>query len=131
MIQEEELRLCPFCGGEPQVELTYGELFITCNQCPARMRRLVSTRAEISGVIACWNQRYELKEEEGLTEKLQTMYDELNSIESEDAVETYTTGYRNGHMNGKIELLEYILQIPDGTVTDEAEQEGDGKNGEV
>ena len=25
-----------------------------------------------------------------------------------------TTGYRNGYRNGRIELLKYILQIPDG-----------------
>ena len=32
-----------------------------------------------------------------------------------DEGETYTTGYCNGHHNGQVELLRYILQIPDGT----------------
>lgn len=36
-----------------------------------------------------------------------------------DEGETYTTGYRNGHHNGQIELLRYILQVPDGTSEDE------------
>ena len=41
-----------------------------------------------------------------------------------DEGETYTTGYRNGHHNGQIELLRYILQVPDGT------SEGERKDGE-
>ena len=42
----------------------------------------------------------------------------LSNLESKccgDGAETYTTGYRNGHRNGQIELLRYILQVPDGT----------------
>ena len=38
-----------------------------------------------------------------------------------DEGETYTTGYRNGHHNGQIELLRYILQVPDGTSEDTRE----------
>lgn len=33
---------------------------------------------------------------------------------SGDAAETYTTGYRYGHRNGQIELLQQILDICDG-----------------
>lgn len=33
---------------------------------------------------------------------------------SGDAAETYTTGYRYGHRNGQIELLQQILGIFDG-----------------
>lgn len=33
---------------------------------------------------------------------------------SGDTVETYTTGYRYGHRNGQIELLQQILGICDG-----------------
>jgi hypothetical protein len=39
-----------------------------------------------------------------------------------DEGETYTTGYRNGHHNGQIELLRYILQVPDGTSEDGANE---------
>ena len=42
-----------------------------------------------------------------------------------DGAETYTTGYRNGHRNGQIELLRYILQVPDGT-SEEERKDGDG-----
>ena len=45
----------------------------------------------------------------------------LSNLESKccgDGAETYTTGYRNGHHNGQIELLRYILQVPDGTSED-------------
>ena len=42
-----------------------------------------------------------------------------------DEGETYTTGYRNGHHNGQVELLRYILQVPDGTSEDERE-DGEG-----
>lgn len=34
---------------------------------------------------------------------------------SGDAAETYTTGYRYGHRNGRIELLQQILNICDST----------------
>ena len=34
---------------------------------------------------------------------------------SGDAAETYTTGYRYGHRNGQIELLQQILNICDST----------------
>ena len=34
---------------------------------------------------------------------------------SGDTAETYTTGYRYGHRNGQIELLQQILGIFDGT----------------
>lgn len=33
---------------------------------------------------------------------------------SGDAAEMYTTGYRYGHINGQIELLQQILGICDG-----------------
>ena len=42
-----------------------------------------------------------------------------------DEGEAYTTGYRNGHHNGQIELLRYILQVPDGTSEDER-KDGEG-----
>ena len=35
-----------------------------------------------------------------------------------DDVETYTTGYRNGHRNGQAELIRYILGIGDGSVSE-------------
>lgn len=34
--------------------------------------------------------------------------------DSGDTAETYTTGYRYGHRNGQIELLQQILDICDG-----------------
>ena len=52
----------------------------------------------------------------------------LSNLESKccgDGAETYTTGYRNGHRNGQIELLRYILQVPDGTSEDER-KDGEG-----
>lgn len=45
----------------------------------------------------------------------------LSALESKcfgDGVENYTTGYRNGHRNGQIELLRYILRVPEGTSED-------------
>ena len=38
-----------------------------------------------------------------------------------DAAETYTTGYRYGHINGQIELLQQILGIFDGVSEPENE----------
>ena len=40
---------------------------------------------------------------------------------SGDTVETYTTGYRYGHRNGQIELLQQILDICDGVSETENE----------
>ena len=36
-----------------------------------------------------------------------------------DEVETYTTGYRNGHTNGQIELSERILNIDTGLCSED------------
>lgn len=52
----------------------------------------------------------------------------LSNLESKccgDGAETYTTGYRNGHRNGQIELLRYIFQVPDGT-SEEERKDGEG-----
>ena len=48
--------------------------------------------------------------------KLNKIYEELKKkqLSSGDGAETYTTGYRNGHTNGQIELLERILAIDTG-----------------
>ena len=46
---------------------------------------------------------------------LQQMLTVLDSTVYGDGVETYTTGYRNGNKNGRIEILRHILGIPDGT----------------
>lgn len=47
--------------------------------------------------------------------ELHEMLNDFIAASSCDDVETYTTGYRNGYRNGRIELLGYILQLPDGT----------------
>ncbi len=41
--------------------------------------------------------------------------EKLQNSAAED-VETYTTGYRNGHRNGQAELIRYIFGIGDGSV---------------
>lgn len=48
--------------------------------------------------------------------KLNYLYEELKKKQrsSGDCAETYTTGYRAGHINGQIELLEQILKIDTG-----------------
>ncbi len=42
---------------------------------------------------------------------------------SGDTAETYTTGYRHGHKNGQIELLQQILDICDGVSEQEEANE--------
>jgi len=54
-----------------------------------------------------------LKYYEDLEEQLTQKLCELNNHSSNDGIETYTTGYRYGHRNGQIELLEQILHIND------------------
>ena len=46
---------------------------------------------------------------------LQQMLSLLDSTRYGDGVETYTTGYRNGHRNGRIEILRHVLGIYEGT----------------
>lgn len=48
--------------------------------------------------------------------QLNKLYAELKEKQSTsgDSVENYTTGYRNGHTNGQLELLERILTIDTG-----------------
>lgn len=57
--------------------------------------------------------------------KLLNFYNELKSEQrkSGDSAETYTTGYRIGHINGQIELLEWILNIDTGARIDFKERE--------
>lgn len=50
---------------------------------------------------------------EDLRAKYQSLVAEKDK-NSGDAAETYTTGYRYGHRNGQIELLQQILDICDG-----------------
>ena len=52
-------------------------------------------------------------EDEDLRAKYQALVAEKDR-NSGDAAETYTTGYRCGHRNGQIELLQQILDIGDG-----------------
>ena len=46
---------------------------------------------------------------------LQQMLSVLDSTRYGDDAETYTTGYRNGHRNGRIEILRHVLGIHEGT----------------
>ena len=50
---------------------------------------------------------------EDLRAKYQALVAEKDK-NSGDTAETYTTGYRYGHRNGQIELLQQILGICDG-----------------
>ena len=54
------------------------------------------------------------EELEDLRAKYQALIAE-KAKNSGDAAETYTTGYRYGHRNGQIELLQQILNICDST----------------
>lgn len=45
---------------------------------------------------------------------LRQQFTTLSSVCYGEDIETYTTGYRNGHRNGRVELLQYILGISDG-----------------
>lgn len=58
---------------------------------------------------------------EDLRAKYQALVAEKDK-NSGDAVETYTTGYRYGHRNGQIELLQQILGIFDGVSKPEEEK---------
>ena len=51
---------------------------------------------------------------------LQQMLTVLDCTRYGDGAETYTTGYRNGHRNGRIEILRHVLGINEG---DSAEAE--------
>lgn len=57
---------------------------------------------------------------EDLRAKYQALVAE-KATNSGDTVETYTTGYRYGHRNGQIELLQQILDICDGVSETENE----------
>lgn len=59
---------------------------------------------------------------EDLRAKYQSLVAEKDK-NSGDTAETYTTGYRYGHRNGQIELLQQILGIFDGVSEPEEENE--------
>lgn len=58
--------------------------------------------------------RDELKYYKDLKEQLLDKYNELKNKIDGDGVENYTNGYKYGHRNGQIELLEWILKIDTG-----------------
>ena len=47
---------------------------------------------------------------------LRNEYAKITNRTCFDEKETYTTGYRNGHDNGRVELIRFLLGIPDGSV---------------
>ena len=51
-------------------------------------------------------------------EDLQQMLTVLDRTRYGDGAETYTTGYRNGHRNGRIEILRHVLGINEGDSAD-------------
>lgn len=59
---------------------------------------------------------------EDLRAKYQALVAEKDK-NSGDTAETYTTGYRYGHRNGQIELLQQILDIFDGVSESEETNE--------
>lgn len=65
-------------------------------------------------------------------DELHALFRKLNEQQG-DCAETYTTGYRNGHRNGQIELLVRLLGFPDphGGVTEAAVEQlkGEGEHG--
>lgn len=67
----------------------------------------------------------ELKRYKDLEEQLFYKYDELRN-KTYDDVENYTTGYKYGHRNGQLELLEQILNIETGAKK-EAEKGGNNE----
>jgi hypothetical protein len=73
---------------------------------PGRARELMVTAPAADVVPAV--------ELEDLRAKYQALVAEKDK-NSGDAAETYTTGYRYGHRNGQIELLQQILNICDST----------------
>ena len=52
---------------------------------------------------------------------LEIMFEMVILAREPDKRETYTSGYRSGHRNGRIELLRYILQRPDGASQEKGE----------
>ena len=51
--------------------------------------------------------------------KLLELLEKLYDRESGEGIENYTNGYRYGHTNGQIELIEWILKIDKGEVQNE------------
>lgn len=72
---------------------------------PGRARELIVSAPAVDVVPAV--------ELEDLRAKYQVLVAEKDK-NSGDTAETYTTGYRYGHRNGQIELLQQILGIFDG-----------------
>ena len=58
--------------------------------------------------------RDELKYYKDLEKQLIDKYNGLKNKIDGDGAENYTTGYKYGHRNGQIELLEWILKIDTG-----------------
>lgn len=58
-----------------------------------------------------------------LKKALKDRLEDLEAISGIDSQESYTSGYKNGHRNGQIELIRWILKMPSDALQQAQEQE--------
>lgn len=68
VLDKEELKLCPFCGGEAKIRESYSDRYDTyftfakCLDCGAQSRPLSTRTYDEDDVIKVWNRRIEERE---------------------------------------------------------------------
>ena len=119
------LQSCPLCGGKAVMHTQRDEkrreilTYVKCSVCGAK----TITFPKIWQAITAWNlydpEHKAVKahplELTSVKQEMQTLLDQLMAKEFGDEAETYTSGYRVGHHNGQVELLQYLLKIDTGT----------------
>ena len=104
-------------GLEPEEIRGFANLEMTHNQIEELIKIVKNPAFEDDSDMlleAVENSIKDLYEYEDLKEQLLDKYNELKNKIDGDGVENYTNGYKYGHRNGQIELLEWILKIDTG-----------------
>jgi hypothetical protein len=52
-----EIKICPCCGGVPEIEVTVCDAYVRCLDCGLKIKR---PSEDLAGVIAAWNRRIKL-----------------------------------------------------------------------
>ena len=103
----EELKKCPFCGGEAKTSFVFGRAGVVCAECDANIRMYLD--ASMEDAIKAWNNR---KPVEDVLERLEELkmaeYDDSDEEPQFEDVEEWLDRRRS---SGRLEAYENAINI--------------------